>query len=49
MVFRAAETSSVGLFGHAEAEDAADGERLHREGRHEELGGESSTFPQMLQ
>lgn len=27
-------------FKHAEEEDDADGERLHREGRHEELGGE---------
>lgn len=42
-------TCPVGLCGHAEEEDAADGERLHREGRHEELGGERSTRPQMSQ
>lgn len=40
----AAETSPVGLCGHAEEENAADGQRLHHEGRHEELGGECSTL-----
>lgn len=31
---------AVQTCGHAEEEDDGDGERLHREGRHEELGGE---------
>lgn len=44
--FLTARTSALGPCGHAEEEDAADGERLHREGRHEELGGECSARAQ---